>query len=120
MKIPEVLRIEVVHRAGSLAQVLGVVAEAGLLVENLVAVERGPDCTVWELTTELDEDFDSSQLDRIKCAACCTASRDVGPGVHVARGRQDRDSVAAVNRDRSVVARHLHAGSGARLSGDSG
>jgi len=65
MKIPEVLQIEVVHRAGSLAQVLGVVAEAGLLVENLVAVERGPGCTIWELTTDLDEDFDRSQLDRI-------------------------------------------------------
>jgi malate dehydrogenase (oxaloacetate-decarboxylating) len=65
MKIPEVLRIEVVHRAGSLARVLGVVAEAGLLVENLIAVERGPDCTVWELTTELDEDFDRTQLERI-------------------------------------------------------
>lgn len=65
MKVPEVLQIEVVHRAGSLAQVLGVVAEAGLLVENLVAVERGPDCTVWELTTDLDEDFDRSQLERI-------------------------------------------------------
>ena len=65
MKIPEVLQIEVVHRAGSLAQVLGVVAEAGLLVENLVAVERGPDRTIWELTTEFDEDFDHSQLERI-------------------------------------------------------
>ncbi len=65
MKIPEVLQIEVVHRAGSLAQVLGVVAEAGLLVENLVAVDRGPDRTIWELTTDLDEDFDRTQLDRI-------------------------------------------------------
>ena len=65
MKIPEVLRIEVVHRAGSLAQVLAVVADAGLLVEGLVAVERGPGKTVWELTTELDEDFDRAQLDRI-------------------------------------------------------
>lgn len=65
MKIPEVLQIEVVHRAGSLAQVLAVVAEAGLLVENLVAVDRGPDCTIWELTTDLDEDFDRTRLDRI-------------------------------------------------------
>ncbi|MDA0350903.1 MAG: NADP-dependent malic enzyme [Chloroflexi bacterium] len=65
MKIPEVLRIEVVHRAGSLARVLGVVAEAGLLVEDLVAVERGPGCTIWELTTELDEGFDLARLEKI-------------------------------------------------------
>jgi malate dehydrogenase (oxaloacetate-decarboxylating) len=65
MRIPEVLRIEVVHRAGSLAQVLGVVAELGLLVEDLRAVERGPGLTIWELTTDYDEDFDRSQLERI-------------------------------------------------------
>jgi malate dehydrogenase (oxaloacetate-decarboxylating) len=62
MKIPEVLRIQVVHRAGSLARVLAVVADAGLLVEGLVAVERAPDSTIWELTTEIDEDFDWTLL----------------------------------------------------------
>ena len=65
MKIPEVLRIEVVHRAGSLQQLLGVVAEEDLLVENLVAVERGSGYTIWELTTEFEEDFERSRLNRI-------------------------------------------------------
>ena len=65
MKIPEVLRFEVEHRAGSLARVLGVIAEVGLLVEDLEAVSRGAGCTVWELTTEIDESFDWAVLHRI-------------------------------------------------------
>ena len=65
MKIPEVLRIQVDHSVGSLASVLEVVAAAGLLVENLEAVERGDGRTIWELTTDLEEDFDWSALERI-------------------------------------------------------
>lgn len=65
MKIPEVLQFEVEHRAGSLASVLSVVAEAGLLVENLEAVSRGVGCTTWDLTTEIDEGFDWTLLHRI-------------------------------------------------------
>ena len=65
MKIPEVLQIEVEHRAGSLAVVLGVIGDAGLLVENLEAVARGAGCTTWELTTEIDESFDWALLHQI-------------------------------------------------------
>ena len=49
MKIPEILLIETEHRPGSLAGVLQVVGESGLLVENLNAVRRDQDRTVWEL-----------------------------------------------------------------------
>ena len=70
MKIPEVSRIQVDHSVGSLASVLEVVAAAGLLVENLEAVERGDGSTVWELTTEIEEDFDWAALERIDDLPC--------------------------------------------------
>jgi len=65
VKIPEILLIETEHKPGSLARVLRVVGEAGLLVENLTAVRRDQAKTVWELTLEFDEAVDTSLIDRI-------------------------------------------------------
>ena len=79
MKIPEILLIETEHKPGSLARVLHVVGEAGLLVENLNAVRRDQAKTVWELTLEFDERVDHSLIDRI----------DELPGTRVI-GKSDR------------------------------
>lgn len=65
MKIPEVIVFETRHRPGVLASVLNLVAEAGLLVENLNAVERTAERTRWELTVEFDEAPDRSLLEAI-------------------------------------------------------
>ena len=65
MKIPEILLIETEHKPGSLARVLQVVGEYGLLVENLNAVRRDQHRTVWELTLEFDEAVDTTLIDRI-------------------------------------------------------
>jgi len=65
VKIPEILLVETEHKPGSLASVLQVVGESGLLVENLNAVRRDQDKTVWELTLEFDEAVDLSLIDRI-------------------------------------------------------
>lgn len=65
MKIPEILLVETEHKPGSLARVLQVVGESGLLVENLNAVRRDQDRTVWELTLEFDEAVDNTLIDRI-------------------------------------------------------
>ncbi len=46
MKIPEILIIETVHKPGSLAEVLQVVAEAGLTIEHLTAMGRDQGSTV--------------------------------------------------------------------------
>lgn len=40
MKIPEILMVETVHQPGSLARVLQVIAEAGLIIDHLNAVRR--------------------------------------------------------------------------------
>ncbi len=56
MKIPEILLVESQHKAGSLAKILQVIGDCGLLVENLDAVRRDQDKTVWEITLEMDED----------------------------------------------------------------
>ncbi|HEX6928393.1 MAG TPA: malic enzyme-like NAD(P)-binding protein, partial [Gammaproteobacteria bacterium] len=56
MKIPEILLVESQHRAGSLAKILQVIGDCGLVVENLDAVRRDQDKTVWEITLEMDED----------------------------------------------------------------
>ena len=54
MKIPEILLIESEHRPGSLASILGVIGEEGLVVEHLASLRRDQDKTVWEVTLEMD------------------------------------------------------------------
>jgi malate dehydrogenase (oxaloacetate-decarboxylating) len=54
MKIPEILLIESEHRPGSLARILTVIGEEGLLVEHLASLRREQDKTVWEITLEMD------------------------------------------------------------------
>jgi malate dehydrogenase (oxaloacetate-decarboxylating) len=54
MKIPEILLIESQHRPGSLASVLAVIGEEGLLVEHLASLRREQDRTTWEITLEMD------------------------------------------------------------------
>src|SRR6267142_2210091 len=65
MRIPEILLIESQHKPGSLARILQVIGEAGIVVENLNAVRRDQDKTVWEVTLEMDEQADRSLYDRI-------------------------------------------------------
>lgn len=56
MKIPEILLVESQHKPGSLAKILQVIGDCGLVVEHLNAVKRDQDKTVWEITVEMDED----------------------------------------------------------------
>jgi len=65
MKIPEILMIETVHRPGSLAKVLLVIADAGLTIDHLHAVRREQGRTLWEITLEMDEEADRSLYSRI-------------------------------------------------------
>jgi malate dehydrogenase (oxaloacetate-decarboxylating) len=65
MKIPEILVIETVHKPGSLAKVLQVIADAGLTIEHLSALKRDQGRTLWEITVEMDEECDRSLYDRI-------------------------------------------------------
>lgn len=54
MKIPEILLIESVHRPGSLARILTVIGEEGIVVQHLAALRREQDKTTWEITLEMD------------------------------------------------------------------
>ncbi len=65
MRIPEILLIESQHKPGSLAKVLAVIGEAGVVVEHLHSVRRHQDKTVWEITLEMDEEADRSLYDKI-------------------------------------------------------
>jgi malate dehydrogenase (oxaloacetate-decarboxylating) len=65
MKIPEILLIETAHRPGSLAKVLQVIAEAGLVIEHLNALRREQGHTLWEITLDIDEEADRSLYERI-------------------------------------------------------
>jgi malate dehydrogenase (oxaloacetate-decarboxylating) len=65
MKIPEILIVETLHKPGSLAKVLQVIAEAGLIIEHLTALRREQGRTMWEITLEMDEEADRSLYDRI-------------------------------------------------------
>ncbi|MDX1455575.1 MAG: malic enzyme-like NAD(P)-binding protein [Gammaproteobacteria bacterium] len=56
MKIPEILLVESQHKPGSLAKILQVIGECGLVIQNLDAIRRDQDKTVWEITLEMDED----------------------------------------------------------------
>ena len=55
MKIPEIIIIESEHRAGSLAEILTVIGEAGIVIDDLRAIERTPKKTKWELTLQLEK-----------------------------------------------------------------
>src|SRR5690606_32059905 len=63
--LPSSLVIESQHRTGSLAKICQACADAGLVIENLVAIRRDQDKTIWELTLELDEDVASDVVERI-------------------------------------------------------
>ncbi len=65
MKIPEILLVEAEHKPGSLARVLTVIGEAGLVVEHLATVRRSQGRTVWEITLEMDEADDQGLFERI-------------------------------------------------------
>jgi len=65
MKIPEILVVETVHKPGSLAKVLQVIADAGLTIEHLTALRRDQGRTLWEITVEMDEEADGSLYERI-------------------------------------------------------
>lgn len=65
MKIPEILIIETVHRPGSLAKVLQVIADAGLTIEHLTALRRDQGKTLWEITIDMDEEADGKLYERI-------------------------------------------------------
>jgi len=65
MKIPEILMVETIHQPGSLARVLGVIAEAGLIIDHINAVRREQGRTLWEITLEMDEDTDRGLYQRI-------------------------------------------------------
>ena len=65
MKIPEIIIVETVHQPGSLASVLQVIAEAGLAIEQLIALRRDQGRTLWEITLEMDEEADRSLYERI-------------------------------------------------------
>jgi malate dehydrogenase (oxaloacetate-decarboxylating) len=65
VKIPEVLMVETVHRPGSLARVLQVIADAGLVIEQLQSLRREQGRTLWEITVEMDEQADQGLYARI-------------------------------------------------------
>ena len=65
MRIPEILLIESQHKPGSLAKVLQVIGEAGIVVEHLHSLRRHQDKTIWEVTLEMDEEADRSLYDKI-------------------------------------------------------
>ena len=55
MKIPEIVQVETQQVPGSLASVLNVIAEAGLVLEHLTTLHRDQGKTLWEITVEIDE-----------------------------------------------------------------
>lgn len=66
MKIPEILLIESEHRPGSLATILTVIAQHGLVVQHLDAVERFGSKTHWEITLEFDEEVNQGLFDALE------------------------------------------------------
>jgi malate dehydrogenase (oxaloacetate-decarboxylating) len=55
MKIPEIYLVETIHKPGSLASVLQVIADAGLVIEHLQSLRREQGRSLWEITVEIDE-----------------------------------------------------------------
>jgi len=65
MKVPEILQIETSQAPGSLAGVLNVIAEMGLLLEHLTTVRRDQGRAVWEITLEIEQADQKTLLERL-------------------------------------------------------
>ena len=65
MKIPEILQIETPHSPGSLASVLNVLAEMGLVLEHVSSLRRDQERTLWEITVEIDTEAHAGLVDRL-------------------------------------------------------
>ena len=66
MKIPEILMVETMHQPGSLASVLQVIADAGLVIQHLHSLKREQGRSLWEITLEMDDSADQSLYERIE------------------------------------------------------
>src|SRR5579875_102147 len=75
MKVPEILQIETSQTPGSLASVLNVIAEMGLVLEHVTTVRREQGRTLWEITLEIEESQQESLLERL---SALPAARFVG------------------------------------------
>ncbi len=65
MKVPEILQIETPQTPGSLASVLNVIAEMGLVLEHVTTVRREQGRTLWEITLEIEEAEQETLLQRL-------------------------------------------------------
>ena len=65
MKVSEIFQVETAHAPGSLASVLHVIADAGLVLEHVSTVRRDQHRTLWELTVEMDEAVHNDLLMRL-------------------------------------------------------
>jgi len=65
VKIPEILQIETPHSPGSLASVLNVLAEMGLVLEHVSSLRRDQERTLWEITVEIDTEAHAGLVDRL-------------------------------------------------------
>lgn len=65
MKVAEIFQVETPHAPGSLASVLNIIAEAGLVLEHVSTIRRDQDRTLWELTLEMDESVHAELLARL-------------------------------------------------------
>jgi len=75
LKIPEILQIETSQVPGSLASVLNVIAEAGLVLEHVTTVRREQGRTLWEITLEIEE---GSQENLLRHLSSLPSARFVG------------------------------------------
>jgi malate dehydrogenase (oxaloacetate-decarboxylating) len=94
MKIPEILLVELHHRPGSLAKVLTVIGESGVMVDHLNLVGRTGDKSVWEITLELDDDAGSNLTEEINALS---SARVVGKSDRVFN-RHDGGKIQMVSR----------------------
>jgi malate dehydrogenase (oxaloacetate-decarboxylating) len=65
VKIPEILQIDTPHSPGSLASVLNVLAEMGLVLEHVSSLRRDQDRTLWEITVEIDTQAHAELVERL-------------------------------------------------------
>lgn len=75
MKNPEIFQMETPHTPGSLASVIIVIIETGLVLKYLSVVRSDQNRTLWEFTVEID---DSAQADLFGRLSTLPSARLVG------------------------------------------
>ena len=97
MRIPETLQVETPHSLGALTRVLHLIADEGLVLEQVSSVRRSDDRTLWEITVDIDMSARTGLVDRLRALPAARFIGWTGCGFEPHRGKIEMRSRVAIS-----------------------